>query len=69
MLAFLPFAVSHSEWTELPLSWGFECMSKGRDGEGRGAIAERLLDEQLIGRGQKNPETAERKRRKKEPWD
>lgn len=31
--------------------------------------AERLLNEQLIGRGQKNPETAARGRRRKQPWD
>lgn len=30
--------------------------------------AERLLHE-LIGRGQKNPETAARGRRRKQPWD
>lgn len=70
MLAYLPFAFSYKEWTELPLGWGLECMSKGRGGKGRGAIAEGLLDDHLIGRGQKNPETAVRiRQKKKQPWD
>lgn len=68
MLALLSFDFSHKEWTELP-DWGSEYLSKGRDGKGRGAISERLLDDHLIGRGQKNPETAVRSRQMKQPWD